>query len=294
MTLGKIRTIGCLEVAIAACIWGSNGVIVNLIPLSSYVIAFFRVFFGTIGVSIGILIYKRMELIKVEYSLKKLISLGILLCLGWGLLFEAMKHLPIAEAVLLNYMAPIFVTILALIFFKEKIGKRIVISLVLSMIGIILIVFSKNGFEGVNIFGTIIGLSAGLAYAIFILLSKDALRSLSNYTLVLYSNFFATIILAPSLITERLSLTWNNWLMLLILGVVNTAFAVSLFFRGLKKIKAQEAAILCYLEPVSAAFFGFLFLGQILTPIVAIGGVLVILGGYIIISQQEKETRSKI
>lgn len=288
MTLINVRVIGCLEVAIAACIWGSNGVIVNLIHLSSYAIAFFRVFFATVGVFSGILIYNRMELLKVKYSLKKLIILGILLCLGWGLLFEAMKLLPIAEAVLLNYTAPIFVAILALIFFKEKIVKRTVICLILSMFGIILIVFSKNGFEVVNIFGSIIGLSAGLAYAIFILLSKDALKRVSNYTLVLYSNFFAAIMLAPSLITARLSLPWNNWLMLLILGVVNTAFAVSLFFRGLKKIKAQEAAILCYLEPVSAAFFGFLFLGQILTPIVLVGGALVILGGYITVSQQKK------
>ncbi len=285
MNLAKMRTTGYLEVIIAACIWGSNGVIVNVIPMSSYVIAFFRVFFATLGVLFGILLYRRTELLKVTYSLKKLISLGILLCLGWGFLFEAMKLLPIAEAVLLNYMAPIFVTILALIFFKEKIVKRTVTSLVLSMIGIILIVFSKNGFEWGNLSGIIIGLSAGLAYAIFLVLSKDALRSLPNYTLVLYSAFFASVILAPSLITVRLTLPWNFWLMLIILGVVNTAFAVSLFFRGLKKIKAQEAAILCYLEPVSAAFFGFFFLGQTLTPIAVIGGGLVILGGYIITSR---------
>jgi len=285
MALQRLRMIGCLEVAVAASIWGANGVIVNLIPLSSYVIAFFRVFFATIAISIVILVSGRLDLFKANYPLRKLFILGALLCLGWGLLFEAMKLLPIAEAVLLNYMAPIFVAILATVFLKEKIVGKTIASLVLSFIGIVLIIFSNGGLSGLNIAGSIIGLSAGLAYAIFIILSKDALTSVSNYTLVLYSNLFAAVILAPSVVTISISLPWSLWLLLLALGVVNTAFAVSLYFKGLKKIKAHEAAILAYLEPVSAAFFGLIFLRQILTPMVIVGGGLVILGGYIITSQ---------
>jgi drug/metabolite transporter (DMT)-like permease len=127
MTFEKSRMVGCLEVAIAAIIWGSNGVIVNLIPLSSYVITFFRVSLATLTVSIGILISRRLDLLRPSYPLNRLVMLGVLLCLGWGFLFEAMKLLPIAEAVLLNYMAPIYVAILAIVFLKEQISKRTLI-----------------------------------------------------------------------------------------------------------------------------------------------------------------------
>jgi drug/metabolite transporter (DMT)-like permease len=92
--------------------WGSNGVLVNLIPLPFYIIAFFRVALGTIVISVGILLSRRTRLFKADYPIRKLFVLGVLLCLGWVLLFEAMKLLPIAEAVLLNYTA-ILVAILA-------------------------------------------------------------------------------------------------------------------------------------------------------------------------------------
>jgi len=117
----RTKNIGFLEVAIAAIIWGSNGVIVNLLPLSSYTIAYFRVFLTTIGISFGILITKRTDLFRLDYPLKKTIILGALLCFSWSLLFEAFKLLPIAEVVLLNYMAPVFITILASLFLKERV-----------------------------------------------------------------------------------------------------------------------------------------------------------------------------
>jgi len=278
----KLRITGCLEVAVAAVIWGSNGVYVNLIPLSSYALAFFRVLFAAVALSVGIVLFGRRELFKSEYPLRGLFFLGVLLCLGWGLLFEAMKLLPIAEAVLLNYTAPIFVALLAAVFLRESVTGRTIASLILSFLGIVLIVFSNRGFQGVNVAGYLIGLSAGLSYAIFIIVSKSALTRVVNYTLVLYSNFFASLILAPSLFTIHLPLSWNVWLMLAILGVINTALAVPLFYKGLKKIRAQEAAILGYLEPVSAAFLGFLFLGQTLTPPAMLGGILVIVAGYIV------------
>jgi len=278
----RLRITGCLEVAVAAVIWGSNGVYVNLIPLSSYALAFFRVLFAAVALSVGIVLFGRRELFKSEYPLRGLFFLGVLLCLGWGLLFEAMKLLPIAEAVLLNYTAPIFVALLAAVFLRESVTGRTIASLILSFLGIVLIVFSNRGFQGVNVAGYLIGLSAGLSYAIFIIVSKSALTRVVNYTLVLYSNFFASLILAPSLFTIHLPLSWNVWLMLAILGVINTALAVPLFYKGLKKIRAQEAAILGYLEPVSAAFLGFLFLGQTLTPPAMLGGILVIVAGYIV------------
>jgi len=278
----RLRITGCLEVAVAAVIWGSNGVYVNLIPLSSYALAFFRVLFAAVALSVGIVLFGRRELFKSEYPLRGLFFLGVLLCLGWGLLFEAMKLLPIAEAVLLNYTAPIFVALLAAVFLRESVTGRTIASLILSFLGIVLIVFSNRGFQGVNVVGYLIGLSAGLSYAIFIIVSKSALTRVVNYTLVLYSNFFASLILAPSLFTIHLPLSWNVWLMLAILGVINTALAVPLFYKGLKKIRAQEAAILGYLEPVSAAFLGFLFLGQTLTRPAILGGILVIVAGYIV------------
>ena len=287
MNLKNPRTVGILEIVIASIIWGSNGVIINLVPLSSYVIAFFRVFIATITISLGILVTKKRYLFRAYYPYSRFFILGMLLCLGWGLLFEAMKRLPIAEAVLLNYTAPLFIAVLAITFLKEKLSKRTITSLTLSFVGITLIFFSHGTSllkEG-DILGALIGLSAGLSYAVFVILSKQAVAHTNTYSLVFYSHLFASLILAPGLVTISPPPLNTNWPLLLILGTVNTAFAVSLYFSGLNKIQAQEAAVLTYLEPVSAAFYGFFLLGQLLTPAVVIGGTLVLLGGYLVISR---------
>ncbi|MBO3755157.1 MAG: EamA family transporter, partial [Candidatus Brockarchaeota archaeon] len=269
MALGKTRSIGFLEIAGASMIWGSNGVIVNFVPLPSYIIAFFRVFIATIAITLGIVIAGKRSFLKTSYPLKKLLTLGLILCLGWGLLFEAMKRLPIAEAVLLNYTAPIFVALLSPGLLKEETSKRTAVALGLSFTGIILILLSpvKLQLNSNHLWGIIIGISAGLSYALFIIYSKKTVAYINHYTLALYANLFASLILAPGLITFAYTIfpQTQMWLLLLTLGVVNTAFALTLYYSGLRKVRAQEAAVLTYLEPVSAAFYGCLFLGQLLT-----------------------------
>jgi len=68
-------------------------------------------------------------------------------------------------------------------------------------------------------------------------------------------------------------------LLLLFLGVLNTAFAVTLYLRGLHLIKAQEAAVLAYFEPASAVVFGYLLLAQQPTLITIAGGLLILVAG---------------
>jgi drug/metabolite transporter (DMT)-like permease len=293
VSLKNTRLIGFFEIVGASLIWGSNGVIINIVPFPSYVIAFFRVLIAAIAIAIGILIAGKWSFLRASYPLKKLFIIGLILCLGWGLLFEAMKRLPIAEAVLLNYTAPIFVALLSPGLLKEKTSKRTAIALGLSFTGIMLILLSpaKLQFNSGHLWGIIIGISAGLSYALFILYSKKTVAYINQYTLALYANLFASLILAPGLttITHTNFPQTQTWLLLLTLGVVNTAFALTLYYSGLRKVRAQEAAVLTYLEPVSAAFYGYLFLGQLLTTLAIIGGTLVIGGGYLATLQQDVE-----
>ncbi|MEM2964391.1 MAG: DMT family transporter [Candidatus Bathyarchaeia archaeon] len=290
------RLIGFFAIVGAALIWGSNGVIINVVPFPSYVIAFFRVFIAALAIALGILIAGKWRLLRPSYPLKGLFILGLILCLGWGLLFEAMKRLPIAEAVLLNYTAPIFVALLSPGLLKEKTSKRTAVALGLSFTGIILILLSpvKLQLNSSHLLGIVIGISAGLSYALFIVYSKKTVAHINHYTLALYANIFASLILAPGLITFTYASfpQTQMWLLLLTLGVVNTAFALTLYYSGLRKVRAQEAAVLTYLEPVSAAFYGYLFLGQLLTTLAIIGGALVIIGGYLATLQQDVENNT--
>jgi drug/metabolite transporter (DMT)-like permease len=274
-----------MYVAVAAAIWGSNGVIVNWVPLNAYAIAFFRVLFASLTLLPIVLLTQRRETVEAARAWRSLLALGVLLALGWGFLFQSMKLIAIANAVLLNYMAPIFVALLAPIFLKEKIEKITIIALATSMGGMIMISQQSLQSGNLNLGGVVFGLLAGLAYAGFIILSKRAVANLSSRTVAFYAYSATVIFLSPSLIGVNLSMNMASWILLIVLGVTNTAFAVTLYLKGLRLIKAQKAVVFTYLEPVSAVGFGFLLLAQQPTLLILIGGFLILFSGYLVASK---------
>ena len=280
---------GYFYVAAAAIIWGSNGVIVNFVPYDAHTVAFFRVLFASLTLLPVVLLTRKREVMSAARHWKIMLSLGCLLALGWALLFHSMKLIAIANAVLLNYTAPIFVALLAPLVLKEKLEKSTLLALAISVAGIGVISYQQNlqisDPNGFNPLGVILGLFAGLAYAGFIIVSKRALSSFSSQVVAFYSYSIASIFLLPFVIGTDFSPDLAPWILLLVLGVFNTGFAVTLYLKGLGMIKAQKAVVFTYLEPASAVVFGFLFLAQQPTPLMLVGGFLILIAGYIAASR---------
>lgn len=157
------------------------------------------------------------------------------------------------------------------------------------MAGILVISYQQNlqisDPDGFNLLGVILGLLAGLAYAGFVIVSKKALSSFSSLVVALYSYSVASICLIPFVIGTDFSTDLAPWILLLVLGVFNTACAVTIYLKGLGMVKAQKAVVFTYLEPASAVVFGFLFLAQQPTPLMLVGGLLILIAGYIAASR---------
>jgi drug/metabolite transporter (DMT)-like permease len=277
------RLLGILSISSAAVIWGLNGVIVNMISLDAFTIAFFRVFLASLILLPFMAVFKMHDLTRIRSCWKPLILNGLLLSLGWAFLFASMKLIPIAEAVLLNYLGPVFTAILSPIILKERIERASVAALLMSILGIYLISHEEllNGASG-DILGIIYGLLAGLSYAGFIIVSKRLRKEQSSLTTAFYSYVFAAIFLAAMSRPMAPSLSTMEWTLLLILSSVNTCSAVTLYLYGLAMVEAHKAVVLTYLEPLSAAIMGAIFLGQLLGPIDILGGALIVVSGYIV------------
>jgi len=154
------------------------------------------------------------------------------------------------------------------------------------MAGIVIISSQQNlHVSDLNLLGVILGLLAGLAYAGFIITSKRALSNSSSQVVAFYSYSVASIFLFPFVIGTDFSPGLASWILLLVLGVFNTGFAVTLYLKGLGMVKAQKAVVFTYLEPASAVAFGFLFLAQQPTPFMLVGGFLILVAGYIVASR---------
>lgn len=282
----ELRSAGFLAIAVASIVWGSNGVIVMNVPLSPYLIAFFRVSIATLSLLLGVSVTRRWKALWSHSAWRSFVILGFLLALGWALFFQAMKFIPIGSAVLLNYNAPVFVALLAPITLREKISRATLYALALSVVGILLI-FSAQDFQfrDRGFVGVVSALSAGFVYALYVVFSKKTLANFSGYSVAFYTYFVSSVFLAPFLIQVDLSISLSSWMLLILLGVSNTAFAVTLYLTGLRLIRAQEAAVLTYIEPVSAMMFGYLLLDQQPTPTMVAGGILILIAGYIVASK---------
>jgi drug/metabolite transporter (DMT)-like permease len=283
------KYLGYFYVAAAAIIWGSNGVIVNWVPYNAHTIAFFRVLFASVTLLPVVLLTRKRQVVSAARSWRTMLALGFLLALGWALLFSSMKLIAIANAVLLNYTAPIFVALLAPLLLNERLEKSTLIALAISIAGIVLISHQQNTqtstVDDLSLLGVVLGLLAGLAYAGFIIVSKRALSRFSSQVVAFYSYSVASVFLLPFAIGADLSPDLAPWLLLLVLGIFNTALAVTLYLKGLAMVKAQKAVVLTYLEPASAAVFGFVFLAQQPTPLMLVGGFLILIAAYVVASR---------
>ena len=272
-----------LHIGLASILWGSNGVIVNLVEFHPTTITFFRVLIGGLTLIIVSILVKGLETFKVNGFFKRLMILGALLAAGWYFLFQAMKLIPIGAAVLINYLAPVFVAVLAPSVLDERLEKKIVIAIVLSIIGVFLISCQGLGSGELSVLGIIFGLLAATSYGGFVIYSKQTLAKLSYYTVAMYSYLVSALILSPSLLLIKSPLSLNSLILLFLMGVLNTGVAVTLYLKGLRSLKAQEAATITYLEPLSAIIFGYFMLGQEISIGIILGGALILTSQYLVI-----------
>ncbi|MBE0617724.1 MAG: DMT family transporter [Proteobacteria bacterium] len=128
-----------------------------------------------------------------------------------------------------------------------------------------------------------LGTLSGLAYAALIVLARALSLRIAALPLLFVQNLVIAAVLAPGLVSLTPSVSASTWGVLLVLGLVHATGGGLLYLAGLRRVSAQTAAILGYLEPVLAAALGATFLGEPLGPASVAGGVLILTGGALVV-----------
>ena len=131
---------GYLQLILAMIIYGSVGIFVTNIPMSSVNIVLSRTIIGGLFILIILLIKKE----KIDKDLLKrnmiiLILSGAFMGLNWIFLFEAYKYSTVSMATLTYYLAPVLLMLISPIFLKEKLSKNKMLGIGLAMIGRLLV-----------------------------------------------------------------------------------------------------------------------------------------------------------
>lgn len=278
-------------------IFGTIGIFVRYIKLSSSEIALYRGLIGSLFL-IGVIMITGQKLSweNIKKNIPALLLSSLALGCNWIFLFQAYKYTTIANAALSYYFAPVFVVIMSPIVLKESISLKKAACICIAVLGMFFIVKSSgnDGVEYNHLLGIFYGIIAAAFYATLMLTNKF-IKNMNGLETTILQLSLAAMILTPYVFaTEGINLFRVKGLSIvyiIILGVVHTGAGFYLFFCGMKNIKAQSIAALSYIDPVTSLFASFIIFGENMTWLQVMGAVLLLDSTFISEITQNRESR---
>jgi DME family drug/metabolite transporter len=175
--------------------------------------------------------------------------------------------------------APLVIAVLARVVLGERLSRAGVVALGLGVVGTALLIAGPRSFADVGsrfIGGVALALSAGLAYAIYVVIAKKSLARTAPLPLAAATFCAGTLWLAPVLAWVDVSAAQLHagWPLLLYLGVVATGLAYAAYTTGLTTVPAAAAGVIALLEPLTATTLGLIVFDEQLGPLGVTGAIL--------------------
>lgn len=265
----------------AMVIFGTLAPFVRRIPVSSGELALYRAIMAAVMIGVYLLVKgERIPVRSIRRELPLLLASGAAMGVNWILLFEAYRYTTVSVATLSYYFAPVLVTVLCPILFREKLTGKQILCFLMSTLGVVLIVGVGGFGEGSSdLIGILFGLGAAVLYATVVLINKF-IKGVTGIHRTFVQFLAAVAVLVPYVAcTSGVTLggiTGVGIVCLLIVGLFHTGFTYCLYFSALKDLPGQKAAILSYVDPLVAVVISVAVLGEPITVLQILGGLLIL------------------
>lgn len=235
-------------------IWGFTAILGKLIDADAFVLVWYRVVIAFVSLFFFLIVLKRDLRFKDKRALLKVLGVGILVALHWLFFYLAIKVSTASLAIICLSTATIHVAWLEPLVMKRKpLKSEFVLGLII-VLGIVLITGKVKG-EGV-FYGVIFGLVAALLAALFSTFNAKLIHTVSASKITLYEMLSASVIMTivlaiiGDLNIETLTLTTNDLLLLLFLGVICTSIAFLVTVEITKYLGAFTVTLSINMEPI--------------------------------------------
>lgn len=260
--------------------FGTLGPFVRNIPVSSGELALYRAVLAILLIAVFLLLTRqKIPFAKIKKMLPLLLASGVAIGINWIFLFEAYKYTTVSVATLNYYFAPVLVTIVSPILFKEKLSCRQILCFVMSTLGLVLITGIGSVGKGKDLIGILFGLGAAVFYAMVVLCNKY-IKEVEGIHRTFLQFLAAVVTLLPYvLLTSGVtlgSLSGVGWVNLLIVGLLHTGVTYCMYFSSLKELPGQEVAILSYVDPLVAVVVSMTILDEKISFWQMLGGFLIL------------------
>lgn len=286
MQLKKNNLFGSIEILVAGVIWGFIGYFVKELTkmgATSELITFLRVFFAFVFAAIvSLIMYGPKGFILTREQLFWCCLDGLLTQGIYNYCYSiCVDKSGVAIAAVLLYTSPVFNAIISYFAFKEKLGLKRNLILVMNMIGCIIAATALDfSLKTISILGIFMGLMSGLTYGASPVLGKYANKNPNLFVVIAYNELFASIFalifLKPFNNIENISK--NIWIYGIMYGVLITGVAYMFYYDGVKRLtELGIIPVIASIEVVVAAFVGVLIYKEPLNIINYIGIIIVII-----------------
>lgn len=263
---------GLIYISFTAFLWSTSGFFIKYLTISAFQISFFRSLIAAI--TVYVITIARGKKTRFEFDTAS--NLAAVFYAGILILFViATKMTTAANAIFLQFTAPMYLVVLEPLLLKTKFEPKNIITILICIAGMILFFFGK--LEIGNIYGNLIAIASGMCFAMFSLLLKykrvkhNSKNTLSN---VITGNALVAVI-AGIIIFPNFTLDLTQGLILLYMGAIQIGVSYIIFNEGIKYVSATESMIIATLEAMFNPVWVFIGLGEAPSVYSIAGGVII-------------------
>ena len=273
-------------IILAVIFWGSSFIAtkVALKELSPETIISLRLIIATVFLFITAIVYKK------DFSIN-LKSHGIIFILALIAVFHLMiqvtglKYTTASNTGWIIGTAPIFMAILAAIFFREKIGLLKISGIIIAMFGLLLLI-GKGNITNVDLIknkGDLLVLASAFTWGVYSMVNKKISLSYSPLMTILYLFIMMAVIIIPfnlnaASVNSVIHLSLNGWISILFLGLFCSGIAYVIWAYSLRDLESAKVGAFLYFEPLVTVLAAWVLLSESITFLMILSGAIITFG----------------
>ena len=283
------RLRGYAEIGVASLILGTSATLIQISTMPASLLVVLRM--ALAGVVLGAVFLKTGGIAEVRRSgyLRRMILVGFVVALELMFYFASIRLANVTVGVSLEYMAPVFVAVLApwVLRTRRQAIDMVAVGVAVGGMALLILPGLTQGEGRTSIPGIVFGLLAGLMFATAMMLIKSMGPDVRGTTFALFFCLGSVVLLTPmavwQTVTSHYQITWTDGWIVIVSGLIYTAFCFSLFTDGIRHVRVEHAGILGYIEPVTSPLWAFLLIGERPPWTTFAGGALIVAAGVLVI-----------
>ncbi|MBA4407076.1 EamA/RhaT family transporter [bacterium] len=277
----------------AVTVWGLSFIATKnaLVEVRPVVIVFLRQLLGILFLIFVLIKQKKNFAVNLRQE-KWIFALAAIACFHLWIQVTGLQWTTASHTGWIIGITPVFMVIMGLVFFKEKITSTQTIGIIVSFMGLLFLV-SKGDFSSLDFIkekGDLLIITSSITWSGYSIASKKATLTLSPVQTTFYLFVIVSIIIAPFTINRQnisdvANLSASGWGSILFLGILCSGVAYTLWAQALSEMDASRVGAFLYIEPFVTFFGSWLLLNEQITVIMLLSG-LIIIGGVVLVNRK--------